>query len=77
MLLKWIGFGVMALMLQACSSVLFVPAREHGLTPDTVNIKYADVNLISQDGVKLHGWYLPAEVPARVCLGEISGHRSS
>jgi uncharacterized protein len=65
MLLRWISVSVVALMLQACSSVLFIPMRQHVLTPDRVNIKYSDVYLTSQDGVRLHGWYLPAAVPAR------------
>ncbi len=64
-LLKSIVAGLVALMLQACNSVLFIPTRQHVLTPDKVHVKYADVNLISQDDVKLHGWYLPATAPAR------------
>lgn len=63
--LKWVGVCVVALMLQACSSVLFIPSRQHVLTPDKVHVKYADVNLTSRDGVNLHGWYLPASAPAR------------
>ncbi len=52
-------------MLLACNSVIFVPTREQVLTPDKVHITYADVNIISKDGVQLHGWYLPAAAPVR------------
>lgn len=57
--------GVVALMLQACNSVLFIPTRQHVLTPDKVQVKYTDVNLTSSDGVQLHGWYLPAAAAVR------------
>lgn len=62
---RWIGVMIVTLILQACSSVLFFPTRQYTITPDKVHINYADVNLSSQDGLLLQGWYLPARRPAR------------
>ena len=63
----WLTLVIMALMLQACSNVLFYPTRQLLLTPDKVNLKYSDVTLASADGVLLHGWFLPAS-------GEVRGN---
>ena len=34
--------------------------RELALTPRTAGLDYEDVNLLAADGVKLHGWWVPA-----------------
>jgi hypothetical protein len=65
MMTRWIGVAIAFLFLQACSSLLFVPTRQLVLTPDIVHIEYSDINLPGQDGLMLHGWYLPARAPAR------------
>ncbi len=55
--------GVVAaclLVLSSCTQLLFVPMRQYLITPDKIDISYSDVSVLSQDGVKLHGWYLPA-----------------
>lgn len=38
-----------------------LPSREIALTPKDVGLPYDDVWLRTEDGVRLHGWYLPAE----------------
>lgn len=65
LIIKWIGSVIALLLLPACTNLLFVPTRPHVLTPDKVNIKYSDIELPAPDGLELHGWYLPASVPAR------------
>lgn len=64
-LLKSFGMAVVCLLLQACTEMLFVPTRQHVLTPDKANLKYSDISLQSHDGLALHGWYLPASVPVK------------
>lgn len=54
----------MAFLMQSCSSVLFMPSRELGITPDKVNLSYNPTSLPTSDGLQLQGWYLPAAVPA-------------
>ena len=56
---------MLLLMLQGCTNVLFVPSRQHLLTPDKVHLSYSDIGVAAADGVMLHGWYLPATAPVR------------
>ena len=56
---------LLLLVLQGCTNVLFVPSRQHLLTPDKVHLSYSDIHIAAADGVKLHGWYLPATAPVR------------
>lgn len=44
----------------ACSGLLFHPSAIMERTPDQLGLIYKDVYFKTQDGVKLHGWYLPA-----------------
>lgn len=37
-----------------------VPGRELVATPGALGLRYEDVELRAEDGVRLHGWYLPA-----------------
>lgn len=49
-------------LLQA--KLLYFPSvggQHHGLSPTDVGLEYQQVELITEDGVRLHGWYLPAE----------------
>lgn len=51
---------VLAAALTGCSGLLFYPSREMVRTPDQLGLSYEDVYFDTPDGVKLHGWYLPA-----------------
>lgn len=48
------------LVLPGCTHLIFAPMKQHLITPDKIDISYSDISTVSQDGVKLHGWYLPA-----------------
>lgn len=52
-------FGLL-LSLTACSSLLFHPSRTMARTPAQLGLAYQDVYFDSTDGLRLHGWYLPA-----------------
>jgi len=39
---------------------IYFPSRAAGVTPAAIGLSYADVHLDTADGVRLHGWYLPA-----------------
>jgi fermentation-respiration switch protein FrsA (DUF1100 family) len=51
--------------LAACTGVFFQPQQIQYLTPDKIGLVYEDVYFTSSDGVKLHGWMLPARGKAR------------
>jgi fermentation-respiration switch protein FrsA (DUF1100 family) len=45
-----------------------LPGRELDATPADVGLAYEDVQLTADDGVKLHGWFVPAAENARGTL---------
>ena len=45
----------------ACTNLLFQPSREMTPIPKKYNIEYHDFHFRSEDGLLLHGWYLPAK----------------
>jgi fermentation-respiration switch protein FrsA (DUF1100 family) len=49
------------LVLPGCTSLLFYPTREHVLTPEVIGLEYRDVEFTAADGIRLHGWLLPAK----------------
>jgi uncharacterized protein len=53
---------VLGLGLAACTSLAFHPTREYVLTPDQIGLAYRDV-AFQAAGVRLHGWFLPAQGP--------------
>ncbi|HKJ87186.1 MAG TPA: alpha/beta fold hydrolase, partial [Gammaproteobacteria bacterium] len=48
-------------LLAGCTSLFFYPDREMVLNPATLGLGFERVAFPSTDGVRLHGWYLPAE----------------
>ena len=61
-------------------SSIYYPRREVEATPDEIDLRFEDVYFTSSDGVKLNGWFIPAENPrgtVLVCHGNAGniGHR--
>lgn len=48
--------------------MVFYPLRKLQATPADWGLAYDDVTLHAQDGVRLHGWYLPSPGATRVLL---------
>lgn len=48
-----------------CSRLFFMPQQELVRTPTEIGLEYEDVYFNSADGVRLHGWWLPAEGTAQ------------
>ena len=44
-------------------ALIYFPSRELVGTPATVGLTYRDVWFHAEDGVRLHGWYVPARLP--------------
>lgn len=49
-------------------SMIFYPTRELVATPSDWGLDYNDVQLVSGDGVALHGWYIPQPGAQRALL---------
>lgn len=50
--------------LSGCSGLLFYPQSQLVRTPAQLGLEYQDVWLEAADGVRLHGWWLPARTEA-------------
>ncbi len=62
-------YAGMALLLYAFQGyLLYLPSRELAGTPDDIGLAYEDVALVTDDGYRLHGWYLPADAKQPVVL---------
>ncbi len=61
LLLLLFGLALFALLLRWREpSMFYYPMRDMGLSPDKAGLKFEDVWLTASDGVKIHGWFLPA-----------------
>jgi hypothetical protein len=58
-------YGALILLLFFTQSRLLyypdIPSRQILFTPDQAGLSYETVEIVTEDGVKLHGWFLPAE----------------
>ncbi|BCG26552.1 lipoprotein [Pseudomonas tohonis] len=64
------GVLLLLLLLQGCSGLLFYPERQLPFTPERAGLAYRDVELFTADGVRLHGWWLPA-APGKAVKGTV------
>jgi hypothetical protein len=52
--------------------LIYFPMRAHDVTPAGLGLAYEEVALVTEDGVRLHGWFLPVKGSRRsvlVCHG--------
>ncbi len=52
------------LLCSGCSGLLFQPMKPLIRSPADIGLDYRDVQFSSDDGTRLHGWFLPARGPA-------------
>jgi fermentation-respiration switch protein FrsA (DUF1100 family) len=45
-----------------------MPGRELTTTPADIGLEYQDVSLTTEDGIELHGWFIPGDNPHRTLL---------
>ena len=65
MVFRLIPAVCLALLLQGCSSLFFYPMEPWVQNPARQGLDYEDVVLIHPDGLRIHGWWLPARGSAR------------
>jgi uncharacterized protein len=56
--LVYAAFAAMLTLTQ--DSQIYLPMSVHVTTPDAHGLRYEEVWLTAEDGVRIHGWYLPA-----------------
>lgn len=62
----WLGLCLLLYLFQ--DRYVFYPARDLAATPEAIGLAYEDVRFETGDGVRLHGWFLPAGKPGPTLL---------
>jgi hypothetical protein len=69
---------VCALMLSGCvERMFFYPDRVQYMRPADVGLAHEDVDITTADGVRLHGWWLPAQGAARGSVLHLHGNAAN
>jgi len=64
-----LGFFLLVGTRMVLPSLVFLPTAELIHSPAVLNLSYEDVFVTTSDGVRLHGWYIPAsQSPPRATL---------
>jgi fermentation-respiration switch protein FrsA (DUF1100 family) len=56
--------AVSALMRSLMNALLYFPSREILQTPAMAGLAFIDLGFAARDGVRLHGWWVPARAPS-------------
>jgi fermentation-respiration switch protein FrsA (DUF1100 family) len=61
---------LLILVLTQCSMVYYpnLPSRELVNSPEQLGLSYENVHFLTEDGLQLHGWYIPANQDSDVLL---------
>jgi len=57
--------ALLSLCIGGCTTLFFQPQSKHVLSPAQLNLEFEDVYFDSTDGIRLHGWFLPAKSQAK------------
>lgn len=63
--MRALNVWMLLVTLSGCTSVFFQPQNIQYMTPNQIGLAYEDVYFSSKDGVRLHGWLLPAQGNAK------------
>jgi fermentation-respiration switch protein FrsA (DUF1100 family) len=48
--------------------MIFMPSKWLEFTPAAINLSFEDITITASDGIRLHGWFIPAENPRATLL---------
>ncbi|HDH98508.1 MAG TPA: alpha/beta hydrolase [Deltaproteobacteria bacterium] len=67
-LITAIYVGLVAFLFFTQSRLIYFPTSEIVATPDQIGLSYKSVSFKAPDGVKLSGWFIPADSPRGVVI---------
>lgn len=72
----WIAGLVLAamLLLSGCTRLFFYPMEPWVQNPANLGLRYEDIVLIEHDGLRIDGWWLPAEGPLKGTVYYLHGN---
>lgn len=77
-MLKLAPLLAVAPLLSGCvERMFFYPDSERYAQPQSYGLQYEDVAITASDGTRLHGWWLPAKVPARGSVLHLHGNAAN
>ena len=62
----WIIFAILLYFNQ--SRFVYYPFKSLDTTPEEIGMVYEDVYLVTEDGIRLHGWFIPHPAPRATLL---------
>ena len=60
--------GLMAMVFIFQNRLIYFPLAEIGATPQSINLPYESISFETDDGEKIHGWFIPADKAKGVLL---------
>lgn len=70
--------GPIVIMLAGClERMFFYPDAVKYTTPSQIGVRVEDVNVVSSDGSRLHGWFMPAVGQARATVLHLHGNAAN
>lgn len=63
------GWGLTSMMDRLLNALMYFPSRDVEVTPAVVGLAYSEVEFATQDGERLHGWWI--ETPRRPPLAHV------
>jgi len=66
-----IGLSILS---AGCTNMFFYPMKKHVLSPEKIGLEYEDVFINTDEGYKLHGWFLPAQKVPRATIIFLHGN---
>jgi len=57
-----------------CTNMFFYPMKKHVLSPKKIGLSYEDNYITTDDGTRLHGWFLPSKGPAKATILFLHGN---
>ncbi len=61
-------------LLIGCNSLIFQPEKKHYIEPEQINVEARNIYFKTSDGLKLHGWFLPAKKQAQATVLFLHGN---
>lgn len=56
--------GMLCVLMSGCTSLFFYPMKQHVTAPGKFGYDYEDVFLTTEDGLRVHGWWIRSSTPA-------------
>ena len=64
----------LVILITGCTNMFFFPMKNHVLSPGKIGLLYEDIYIPTDDGTKLHAWFLPSFDDAKATILFLHGN---